>query len=59
MAQILSLPPLPTGEKLRDEYLTKWEEILDAEQELVEALMRMVEAKRQVIREVREKHGVS
>lgn len=56
MGPILSLPPLPTGDQLRDEYLGKWEEILDTELELVRALMRMIEAKREVIREVRQKH---
>lgn len=57
MGQILSLPPLPTGEKLREEYLAKWEEILDTEQELVQTLMKMIEAKRTVIREARERHN--
>lgn len=56
MAQILSLPPLPAGEKLRDECLTNWEQILDAEEELIDALMRILEAKRQVIREMREQY---
>jgi hypothetical protein len=56
MAQILSLPPLPTEEQLREEHLNKWEEILDTELELVQALMRMIEAKREIIREVRQKH---
>lgn len=57
MGQISSLPPLPTGDQLRAEYLGKWEEILDVEEELVKALTRMIEAKRQIIREVKDKHA--
>jgi|GEM_PF-5519471 len=56
MEPILSLPPLPTGDQLRNEYLGKWEAVLDTELELVQALMRMIEAKREIIREVRQKH---